>query len=148
MTLLTISSIKKQKVSDNGRQVTLTVEAKHVGELEVLLPPDCYDELISTFSRARTLRGGRAVPEPAATPAAPSPAAQPPVKPGHFAVKVPKTWLVTSETQSHGVVLLVFDHQTDSQAGFAMPADAAKRMADGLVKNADAVLAAKPQPSA
>jgi hypothetical protein len=69
------------------------------------------------------------------------------VKPGEpndqITISLPKNWLVSSDLTIHDVVLLIFNHKLDAQTGYALDADAAKKMAVGLVKNADAVLAHK-----
>ena len=65
-------------------------------------------------------------------------------KPGQVAVKMPKNWLITCDPQVHGVVVFVLEHQTDTEAGYAFPPDAAKKIAAGLIKNADLVIAGKP----
>jgi hypothetical protein len=57
---------------------------------------------------------------------------------------MPKTWLVTCDPQVHGVVILILDHQTETEAGYAFPPDGARKMAAGLVKNSDLVMSSKP----
>jgi hypothetical protein len=83
--------------------------------------------------------------EPAAHSKPGEPAAQ--SKPGEpnnqVTLTVPKNWLVSADLQMHDVVLLIFNHKTDAQSGYALDADTAKKMAVGLVKNGDAVLAHK-----
>jgi hypothetical protein len=45
--------------------------------------------------------------------------------------------MMRSGLPEHPVVIMVFDPQTDAQAGFALSAASAKEMAAGLTKYAD-----------
>lgn len=125
MTLLTINSIKKHAASSDGANVTLTVDARHVGELSVLIPAGCFDELISALTRAKSLAG-----------------AKPDIRPDQVSVKVAKNCLITADV-GHGLVVLVFDHQTPDRVGYALDADTAMKMATGLVNSSDTVRASK-----
>jgi hypothetical protein len=126
MTSLTISTIKKHEISTDGSVVTFAVDAKHVGELSMLIPAACYDELISAVSRAKAVID-----------------AKQPRSAGQVKVKMAQNCLVTAEVQQHGLVVLVFDRQTPAETGYALNADTAKKLAVGLVKSADAVLMSK-----
>jgi hypothetical protein len=125
MTLLTISAVKKHAIAKDGASVTVTIDAKHVGELSVLIPGNCFDELISALTRAKSMA-----------------AAKPDPGPDQVSVKVAKNCLISADV-GHGVVVLVFDHQTPDRAGYAFDADTAMKMATGLVKSSDAVRASK-----
>ena len=54
-------------------------------------------------------------------------------------ITVPKKWMLRSGLPDHPFVLVVFDPQTEKQAGFALSASSAREMAAGLVKYADAL---------
>jgi hypothetical protein len=58
-----------------------------------------------------------------------------------ISVTVPKTWMVTADLKERGVVLLIFDPKTETQAGYALDPEASKKMAAALVQNADAIQA-------
>lgn len=135
MTLLTVNAVKAHTIADDGK-VTVTIDAKHVGELSVLIPANCVDPLISALTEAKSKTGGTPVRQR-------QPAATPPKTADHVTFKVPKNWLITADLQVRKLVLLVFDHQSDAQAGYALDAEAAKKMAGALVKSGDAVLAKK-----
>jgi hypothetical protein len=124
MTSLTINAIKKQEMASDGSKVTVTVDAKYVGDLSVMIPAACYDELIASLSRAKSLLG----------------AGKEPKNSNQVSVKRISNCLVTADVQQHGLVILVFDRQTQAEAGYAIDAETAKKMAVGLVKSADAVL--------
>jgi hypothetical protein len=53
----------------------------------------------------------------------------------------PKKWLLGAETTTHNIVALIFDPQTEQEAGFALSPKAAKELAVGLAKSADTILA-------
>jgi len=126
MTSLTISAIKTQEISNDGSVVSFIVDAKYVGELSMMIPAACYDELISALSRAKSVID-----------------AKQPKSAGQVKVKRAQNCLVTAEVQQHGLVVLVFDRQTQAEAGYALDAETAKKLAVGLVKSADAVLMRK-----
>src|SRR5258708_35821481 len=54
MGLLASSAVKKHAVAKDGGDVTVTIDARHLGELSVLIPAGCFDELISALTRAKT----------------------------------------------------------------------------------------------
>jgi len=125
MTLLTINGIKKHAIAKDGASVTFTVDARHVGELSVLIPGECFAELLLALTRAKSM-----VP------------AKPDTRLDQVSVKVAKNCLISADL-GHGLVVLVFDHQTPDRAGFGFDADTAMKMAAGLVKSSDAVRTGK-----
>jgi hypothetical protein len=125
MTLLTINTIKKHAIAKDGANVTLTIDARHVGELSVLIPGECFDELLSALTRAKSMA-----------------AAKPDARLDQVSVKVAKNCLISADV-GHGLVVLIFDHQTPDRAGYALDADTAMKMATGLVKSSDAVRTGK-----
>jgi len=87
------------------------------------MPIDCVDELIIVLQRIKS----------AIELKDPKTATQ-------LKVNVPKTWLVTADQNQRGVVILAFDHQSETRTGFALAPDAAKKMSASLAQNADAIL--------
>ena len=124
MPLLALNAVKAHAVSDDGGQVAVAFGTKDGGELSVLMPADCLDAVISALNRAKSAARNKQ-----ATSAS------------QINVTKPKTWLVTADLEVHGIVLLVFDPKTETQMGYALDAESSKKMAAGLIKNADAVLA-------
>jgi hypothetical protein len=125
MTLLTINAIKKHEIANDGTNITVTIDARHVGELSILIPGECFDDLISALTRAKSMATTKPVP-----------------RPDQVSVKMAKNCLISADV-GHGLVVLVFDHQTPEQAGYALDADTAMKMATGLVKSSDAVRTSK-----
>ena len=52
-------------------------------------------------------------------------------------VIVPKRWMLRSGLPDRPLVIMVFDPQTETQAGYALTETAAREMAVGLIKYAD-----------
>ena len=151
---ISINSIKSCRISDNGAEVHITFVSRYSGDFEVSMPIACRDELMALLgpgSAAPAIPPKSSPPKPsqpvataAAPPRTPAPAAaSEAAKPGQVSVSVPKKWAVTADTAVHDVVLLLFNPNMDKQSGYALGPEAAKEMAVGLVKNADAVLAHK-----
>jgi dTDP-4-dehydrorhamnose 3,5-epimerase len=61
----------------------------------------------------------------------------------HFQVprRVPKRWMLRTALPGRPLVIMVFDPQTELQAGFALTEKAAREMAAGLTKQAAALAA-------
>lgn len=126
MPALTVTAVRAHSVSDDGLQTSITFTTKYVGDLDVTMPSACIDDFVSALNRAKSAIELRD-----------------PKNANELKVTVPKTWLVTSDAQARGVVVLVFNHQTETRAGYALNPNAAKKMAASLVQNADAILSQK-----
>ena len=50
---------------------------------------------------------------------------------------------MTADTSGRGLVLLILNHRLENQEGYALTPDAAKQVAGGLTKSADALLASR-----
>ena len=121
-----VNAIKAHSVSEDGMEVTVALNAKHVGDLSLLMSAERCEELLSVLSSIKSAIQVRR-----------------PKKNEQVSVTVPKNWLVSADVQVHGVVVLVFNHQANGQTGYALDANSAKQLAVGLVKNAEAVLTHK-----
>ena len=121
---LKITGLRLNQVSPD-HDVTVILKPKYTDERRYSLPRECLDELRADFERLGTERD-----------------VQPRDK-DQIQVKAPKKWMVGSGLPTHRVVFLIFDPQTESQAGFALSADAAIKMAAELVKQAQ-VLKSQP----
>src|SRR5262245_30865343 len=123
MALQALTSIKAHAVSDDGNHVALAFAKRDGGELSVMIPADCLEELIAGLYRAKTAVRNKQSKNA-----------------DQISVAVPKTWMITADVNVRGVVLLVFDPKTESQVGYALDPEASKKMAVGLVQNADAII--------
>jgi hypothetical protein len=150
-----ITAIRADEVTDDGA-VVLTLVTKYSGERSFSAPVACFHGLISdlrrlqlpmaapTMSAAPGMPANAAMPSTSAMPAVsavPGTAAAPAKSFNQVTVRTPHKWMIGSGLPKHPVVILIMDPQTETQAGFALNANAAKEMAAGLMKNADALAA-------
>ena len=134
MPTLTVSEVKDSTVSDDGNLTSVTFTTKYVGDLDLTMPSSCVDRLIAVLQEARNKGQPKAPVEPSR---------QPPLEPNQLRVAVPKTWALTADVKERGLVIVVFDHLAETRTGYALSPDAAIKMSEGLVKNAEAVLSSR-----
>lgn len=131
MNSITIKAGKSCVASEDATSVTLILDTKWSGDLPLTIPSEALDNLVAILNEAQA-------------------AVQAKRSPGQVTARMPKKWMVTADVQKHGVVLLVFDPQMPSQAGYVLTSDAAKELATGLAKKAEAIVVHKaaktPQP--
>ena len=126
MSLVALTAVKGHAVSNDGGQVAVAFATKDGDELSVMMPADCLEALISALNRAKSAAKNKR--DKASD---------------QVTVSLPKTWMVTADLEVRGLVLLVFDPKTDTQVGYALDPESSKKLAAGLVKNAEAVIAYK-----
>jgi hypothetical protein len=142
-----ISEIKKSsRLSDDKKEVIVDGSGKYVGDLELKIARECVDDLIDALVSARGMLGSSTLAE--AVPSVDS-AAGPKRNdrsggnPNEVRFEVPKNFTVTADTTGRGLVLLILNHRLENQEGYALTPDAAKQVAGGLTKSADALLASR-----
>jgi hypothetical protein len=132
---------------DDKREVIVGGSGKYIGNVELRFARECLDGLIDALVRAKSAL------EPSANSGlAPSITAAPTpgrnggagTNPDEIRFEVPKNFTVTADTSGRGLVLLILNHRLENEEGYALSPDAAKHVAGGLTKSADAVLALKP----
>jgi hypothetical protein len=139
-----ISAVKASRLSDDKKEVIVASTGKYTGELELRFACECVDDLIRALVGARrTLQpsnAGTATPV-VATAGAPPKTNGPQVSknPDEVRFEIPRNFTVTADTSGRGLVLLIANHRLDRQAGYALSPDAAKQLAGGLLKSAEAV---------
>jgi hypothetical protein len=140
-----INEVKSSSLSDDKREVIVGGSGKYIGDVELRFARECLDGLIDALVRAKSAL------EPSANPGlvpSVSPAAPPKrnggagANPDEVRFEIPKNFTVTADTS--GRVLLILNHRLDNQEGYALSPDAARHVAGGLTKSADALLALKP----
>jgi hypothetical protein len=77
---------------------------------------------------------------PVAQPKA-DPDVTPVTNPDEVRFEIPKNFTVTADTSGRGLVLFILNHRLENQRGYALSPDAAKQVAGGLIKSADASVA-------
>jgi hypothetical protein len=120
-----VTRIKDFSVSGDGKEATFTLVTKYAGDISVAMPVECLDELKPPHKRARQA-GTTVKNEKGATTS-------------QGTLHRPKKWVLGAETTKHKIVALIFDPQTEHEAGFALSAKSAKILANDLLKGADTV---------
>ncbi|WP_029586053.1 hypothetical protein [Bradyrhizobium sp. URHD0069] len=142
-----IAEVKSSTLSDDKKEVIVGGSGKYIGDVELRFARECLDDLIDALVRAKGAL------EPSVNPGlAPSVVAVPTPKrngvarpnPDEIRFEIPKNFTVTADTSGRRLVLLILNHRLENQEGYALSPDAAKQVAGGLTKSADAVLAVKP----
>ncbi|MGY8637437.1 hypothetical protein RAD15_33705 [Bradyrhizobium sp. 14AA] len=151
-----IAAVSSATMSDDKKEFVVQTTGKYTGALELRFASDCVDDLIAALTSARggvqptASNGGGAVAEAVA----PNMDAAAPVKPGaaggdkpdEVRFEIPKNCTISADTSGRGLVLFILNHRLEQQAGYAFSPDAAKQLAGGLTKSADALLAQRAIP--
>jgi hypothetical protein len=151
-----IASLRATEYSADGLKVTISLTTKYTSERFYSVPLICLSEFIADLERLKSTEAAL----PAATHARPSagaepvaPASSPPTQrdagpnPKEIKVTLPKKWMLASALPQRPMVILVFDPQTETQAGFGFGGPAAREMAAGLIKYADQIAQHAEKPS-
>jgi len=146
-----IAAVGSATMSDDKKEFIVQTTGKYTGALELRFGVDCVDDLIAALTKVRggaqpaVSNGGG--PAEAATPDADAAA---PIKPvaidnaSEVRFEIPKNCTISADTSGRGLVLFILNHRLERQAGYAFSPDAAKQLAGGLIKSADALLAQRP----
>ena len=150
-----VSTVASSRVSDDNKEVIVASTGKYTGDLELRFALECVDQLIDLLKQARGASGPEAQPSPTLDAAvsgssaafAPQPGTDLKVaaktNPDEVRFEIPKNFTVTADTSGRGLVLMIVNHRLENQNGYAFSPDAARQVAGGLTKSADAVLAMK-----
>jgi hypothetical protein len=126
MALQAVTAIKAHAVSDDGSHVALAFATREGGEISIMVPAECLEQLIAGLNRAKaTVANKRSK------------------NLEQIGVVFPKTGMVTADLNARGVVLLIFDAKTDSQVAYGLEPEASKKIAAGLIQNADTIIRQK-----
>jgi hypothetical protein len=145
---ITVIDMRAHEYSQDGKNIIISLATKYSAERRsYAVPVECLYDLISDLRTLKqTADGARAEPAEASPPeAAPSQVSAPTASPPQakdltrLNVIVPKKWMLRSGLPDHPLVVMVFDPMTEKQAGYGLTTTAAREMAVGLVKYADAV---------
>jgi hypothetical protein len=143
-----IAEVKSSSLSDDKKEVIVGGSGKYIGDVELRFARECLDNLIDALVRAKGALepSASSASVPGATAAAPVPQRNggAGVNPDQIRFEIPKNFAVTADTSGRGLVLLILNHRLQNQEGYALSPDAAKQVAGGLTRSADAVLALKP----
>ncbi len=139
--------MKSSSLSDDKREVIIGGSGKYIGDVEIRFARECLDNLIDAFVRAKGAlepsTNSNPVPNVTAAPA-PKRNGGAGANPNEVRFEVPRNFTVTADTSGRGLVLVILNHRLENQVGYALSPDAARQVAGGLAKSADAVLTLKP----
>ncbi|MBR1298599.1 hypothetical protein [Bradyrhizobium sp. AUGA SZCCT0042] len=138
-----IGEVKSSRLSDDKKEVIVGGSGKYIGDVELKIARECLDDFIDALVSARGTHGPTlAVALPSADSAmVPERNARSGGNPNEVRFEIPKTFAVTADTEGRGLVLLILNHRMENQQGYALSPDAARQVAAGLTKSADALLA-------
>ncbi len=155
-----IAEVKSSSLADDKKEVIVGGYGKYIGDVELRFARECLDDLMEALVRAKSalepsahselVSNGAPVPTPEPNGGAvptPEPNGGAGANPDQISFKIPKNFTVTADTSGRGLVLLILNHRLEKQEGFALSPDAAKQVAGGLTKSADAVLATLKPPA-
>jgi hypothetical protein len=142
-----IAEVRSSSLSDDKREVIVGGRGKYIGDVELRFARECLEDLIDALVRAK----GAFEPSTGSNPVPNVPAAPAPKRnggagahPNEVRFEIPKNFTVTADTSGRGMVLVILNHRLENQVGYALSPDAARQVAGGLAKSADAALALKP----
>ena len=152
-----VSEVKSSRLSDDNKEVIVASTGKYTGDLELRFARECLDQLIQLLEQAREAFEPSTKPAPVAGVSAPAaslaetlvaqpkadPIPAPKTNPHGVRFEIPKNFTVTADTSGRGLVLMIVNHRLENQSGYAFSPDAARQIAGGLIKSADAVPATK-----
>jgi hypothetical protein len=145
-----VSEVKSSRLSDDKKEVIVAGTGKYTGDLELRFARECLDQLLQLLTQAKaelepSVKSGPVsdVPLPPAAVSNASSDVAPATNPDEVRFEIPKNFTVTADTTGRGLVLFILNHRLENQRGYALSPDAAKQVAGGLVKSAEASLAIK-----
>jgi hypothetical protein len=145
MTPINVVSLKAERQPGGG--VVLTISTRYGGDTTYVIAADTLQPLISELLTANGV--GPSVADSAAatnskkfakkSDGSNSGSARAGDARVQIPVRAPKRWVLGNGLPNHPVVVFVVDPETEQQAGYAFDSKAAREMATGLLKNADAI---------
>jgi len=123
MALQAVTAIKAHAVSDDGSHVALVFATREGGEISIMVPAECLEQLTAGLNHAKAAVANKRSKNVE-----------------RIGVVYPKTGMVTRDLNARGVVLLIFDAKTDSQVAYGLQPEASKKIAVNLIQNADTII--------
>jgi hypothetical protein len=129
-----VIALRANNRTPDGNNIIISLITRFSTEQAYSVPIECLKELITDLQKLNSVAGVTTTksPEPIASP-------KPAADQSRVNVTVPKKWMLGSGLPNHPVVVMIFNPQTETQAGYALTSTSAREMAVGLVKYADTV---------
>ena len=130
-----VTALRANDRTPNGKNIIISLKTRYSTEREYSVPVECLYELIADLQKLNSPHSTVSTKPPDQ----PIAVAQRAKDLSRINVTVPKKWMLKSGLPDHAIVVMIFNPQTETQIGYALPAAAAKEMGIGLVKYADIV---------
>ena len=137
-----VIAMRAGNYSPDGKSLIISMTTKYSAERTYSVPVECLYELIADLQKLKkpTVPGSIEAPiQPPTAPATVDTAPTPAEDLNKINITVPKKWMLRSGLPSRPLVVMIFDPQTKTQAGYALTVAAAREMSNGLAKYADVV---------
>jgi hypothetical protein len=132
---INVIALRANDCTPDGNNIIISLITRYSAEREYSVPVECLYDLIADLQKLKFPEGAT----PINARGQPVTAPQQAKDLSQIKVTVPKKWMMRSGLPNHPLVVMVFDPQTESQTGYALPETAAREMAVGLVKYADTI---------
>src|SRR5262245_53867822 len=134
-----ILDFKAERYSPDGKAIVVSFATKYSAEpRSYALPIQSLYGFIADLQKLQCPSETAPAPDaPAAPPK--SKTEGPTAESKRINVRVPKKWMLRTGLPDHPLVIMVFDPQTEQQAGFALTEKAAREMAAGLTTQANSL---------
>jgi hypothetical protein len=132
-----VTDFRAESYSPDGKNIIVSLATKYSAERRTYSLP--VASLSSFITDPQKLQSAKRT-EPVETSAPISAAVAQPAPANdlnQINITVPKNWAMRSGLPDHPFVIMVFNPQTEAQAGFALTAASAREFAAGLTKYAD-----------
>jgi hypothetical protein len=128
------TDLRADNYSPDGKNIIVSLATKYSAERQSYsLPVASLYGFIADLQKLQS----RSPTQPVAIASEPTTSQTAAKDPNRINITVPRKWMLRSGLPDHSFVIMVFDPQTETQAGFALSAASAREMAAGLVKYAD-----------
>jgi hypothetical protein len=136
---INIVDFKAERYSADGKAVVVSFATKYSAEpRSYALPVESLYSFVADLQKLQ--RPSVTAPVPPAAPSKSKTEGLPAERDSKgIKVRVPKKWMLRTGLPERPLVIMVFDPQTELQAGFALTEKAAREMAAGLTKQANSL---------
>jgi len=136
-----IVDFKAERYLPDGKTIVVSIATKQGSGRQFYTLP--VASLYSFIADLQKLQAPSRPTQETATPSPPPASSSAPPAPDRVEVTVPRKWMARALPERN-MVVMVFDPQTEKQAAFALPPDAAREMASGLVKQSEKLAKSAP----
>jgi hypothetical protein len=130
-----VIALRANDRTPDGKNIIISLITRDSTEAAYAVPVGCLYDLVADLQKLKSPQG---VP-PTKPPEHPIAAPQQARDLSQINVTIPKKFILRSGLPDHPMVVMIFEPQTETQAGYALTATAAREMAVGLVKYADTI---------